>query len=432
MTDLLAARYALGPEVARGAAGTVYRAVDTATGDTVAVKVLRHDAAAEPGVVTAFLDEAEVLAELDHPGIVRPRDFIATDDVLALVMDLVEGTDLREKIRVEGPLAPAAAAIMISQLAAALAAVHAVGLVHGDVKPGNVLVPADGSSVRLADFGVAHRITGDYSPTHGTPEYVAPEIVRGGASSGRSDVYGVGLILYEALTSRSPYRGGPIDEVLKRHEECAPAPIPGCPPQLWSLITSCTQVDPALRPDAADIPARVTLALPSLLSLPPLDRVPPTAIAYESRQMGTNRPGGTVGPDGSATSVMQIASTVAGGTKPAYRDRRVLIGAGVLTVVALAALGAYVLFGGSSGEGTPDPGRHPAAVSSENSEIPTAPTDPASPEPSSPPSSDPTLGPETDPGGDDTPTNPGDGNDNGEIPQLPGSGPIGSSLPHFP
>lgn len=431
MTDLLAARYALGPEVARGAAGTVHRAVDTATGETVAVKILRHDAAAEPGVVAAFLDEAEVLAELDHPGIVRPRDFVATDDVLALVMDLVEGTDLREKIRTEGPLAPAAAATMISQLASALAAVHAVGLVHGDVKPGNVLVPADGSSVRLADFGVAHRITGDYSPTHGTPEYVAPEIVRGGASSGRSDVYGVGLVLYEALTARSPYRGGPVDEVLKRHEECAPAPIPGCPAQLWTLITSCTQVDPALRPDAADIPARVLLAMPSLVDVPPLDRVPHTAIAYESRQTGMNRPGRTVTSEAPGAGVTQIASTVAGGTKQVFRDRRVLIGAGVLTVVALAALGAYVLFGGNSGGDVPQPAQHPAAVSSENSQIPSAPTDTPSPKPSSSPSGNPTPGPDSDPEVTDTPTNP-DGNDNGEIPQLPGSGPIGSSLPHFP
>ena len=192
MTERLADRYVLETELARGAAGTVYRAVDTATGEKVAVKVLRHDAAAEPGVVSAFLDEAEVLAEINHPGIVRPRDFIATDEVMALVMDLVEGVDLRRQIRERGPLRPADAATIVSQLAAALAAIHAVGIVHGDVKPGNVLVPFGGGSVRLADFGVAHRSSVEYGPTHGTPEYVAPEIIDGGGSSGKADVEGQG------------------------------------------------------------------------------------------------------------------------------------------------------------------------------------------------------------------------------------------------
>ncbi|GIG65623.1 serine/threonine-protein kinase [Phytomonospora endophytica] len=442
MTERLADRYVLETELARGAAGTVYRAVDTATGEKVAVKVLRHEAAAEPGVVSAFLDEAEVLAEIDHPGIVRPRDFVATDEVMALVMDLVEGVDLRRQIRERGPLRPAQAARIVSQLAAALAAIHAVGIVHGDVKPGNVLVPFAGGSVRLADFGVAHRSTAEYGPTHGTPEYVAPEIIDGAGSSGKADVYGIGLILYEMLSGRSPYRGGPVDVVLKRHRECAPAPFPNCPPQLWSLILACTQVDPELRPDAADLPSRVQLAMPSLETLPPLPVMPADLPTYQSRQVGTNRPEGTVPPvemsypePAAATSVMQIAATTSSVEDSAARERRnrrVLIGAGVGAVVALATLGAYVLFGGNSGDGPGDPGQQPAAVTSENPEIPSPTTDPTDPETDSAPSQDPTLGPETDSTEDDTPTDPGDGNDNGEIPLVPGQEQLGSPLPQFP
>ncbi|MEV0649001.1 protein kinase [Phytomonospora sp. NPDC050363] len=445
MSERLADRYVLETELARGAAGTVYRATDTATGEKVAVKVLRHDAAAEPGVVSAFLDEAEVLAEIDHPGIVRPRDFVSTDEVMALVMDLVEGVDLRRQIREQGPLRPAQAATVVSQLSAALGAIHAVGIVHGDIKPGNVLVPSAGGSVRLADFGVAHRIRQEYGPTHGTPEYVAPEIIDGAGSSGKSDVYGVGLILYEALSGRSPYRGGPVDEVLKRHRECAPAPFPNCPPQLWSLIIACTQLNPQLRPDAAELPSRIQLAMPSLTHLPPLPLMPAGMHTYQSRQAGMNRPEGTVPPiemhlpEAPPTIVTQIApadSGVVEGTTPERRNRRVLIGAGVGAVVALATLGAYVLFGGSPAEETDKTGQPPAAVTSENPEIPSPTTDPADPEDESTdesnPSQDPTLGPETDSTEDDTPTDPGDGNDNGEIPQVPGQDQLGSPLPQFP
>ena len=438
MTERLADRYVLETELARGAAGTVYRAVDTATGEKVAVKVLRHDAAAEPGVVSAFLDEAEVLAEINHPGIVRPRDFVATDEVMALVMDLVEGVDLRRQIRERGPLRPADAATVVSQLAAALAAIHAVGIVHGDVKPGNVLVPFEGGSVRLADFGVAHRSSVEYGPTHGTPEYVAPEIIDGAGSSGKADVYGIGLILYEMLSGRSPYRGGPVDAVLTRHRDCAPAPFPNCPAQLWSLILACTQVDPELRPDAADLPARVQLAMPSLAALPALPVMPADLPTYQSRQSGTNRPEGTVPPvemSYPATSVMQIAastSSVEEGAARERRNRRVLIGAGVGAVVAVATLGAYVLFGGTGGTDGDNTGQQPAAVTSENPEIPSPTTDPADPGTDSAPSQDPTLGPETDSTEDDTPTDPGDGNDNGEIPFVPGQDQLGSPLPQFP
>ena len=451
MSDRLADRYVLEAELARGAAGTVYRAVDTATGEKVAVKVLRHDAAAEPGVVSAFLDEAEVLAEIDHPGIVRPRDFIATDEVMALVMDLVEGVDLRQRIREHGPMAPADAAAMVSRLSAALGAIHAHGIVHGDVKPGNILVPfgPDGSfggSVRLADFGVAHRCTDLYSPTHGTPEYVAPEIIDGKGSSGKSDVYGVGLILFEALTGRSAYRGGPVAEVLKRHRECMPAPIPDCPPQLWTIITACTQVDPALRPDASDLPARIQLAMPSLEGLPPLPPLPDGHPTFQSRQTATIRPTGTVPPvsitppqESTLTSVMQIAASPSG-TKDEgarrRRNRRVLIGASVVSVVAVATLGAYVLFGSSASNPAADTGQQPAAGTSQNAQNPSPTTDPAvTNDPTTSPSpapADPTDGAETDSDGGDAPVGSGDGNDNGEIPQVPGQDQLGTPLPHFP
>src|SRR5215475_1334513 len=145
-------RYVLEAEIARGAIGTVWRALDTATGERVAVKVLRPESAAQPELVDRFLTEAELLAELDHPCVVRVRDLVPWLGGYALVLDLVNGPDLKHRLRADGPLPPAVAADVVAQVADALAYLHRNGIVHGDVKPGNVLVPVDGAPVRLADF----------------------------------------------------------------------------------------------------------------------------------------------------------------------------------------------------------------------------------------------------------------------------------------
>jgi serine/threonine protein kinase, bacterial len=281
---VLDGRYELREVIAVGGAGTVWRATDRRTGEPVAVKVLNSEAARQPDVVAAFRYEAELLAGLDHPGVVRARGFVATGDDLALVMDLVPGTDLRALLRRDGPLAPAAAADVLGQVCAALAAVHAAGIVHGDVKPNNILVPPDRGSdrVRLVDFGVAHRIQNPTEATHATPEYVAPEVVDGGSATTASDVYGLGLVLYEALVGRSPYRGGSMEDVLRRHARCEVVRIAGIPDELWCLIESCLVLDPARRPSAANLAGRLRAVAGSLAGLPPL-RVPAHAATYRPR-----------------------------------------------------------------------------------------------------------------------------------------------------
>src|SRR5439155_369287 len=141
-------------------------------------------------------------------------------DTYALVLDLVTGQDLRRRLRTAGPLPPAVAADVAAQVADALAYLHGLGIVHGDVKPGNILVPVDGGPVRLTDFGVAQRV-GPGLPgsraTHATPEYVAPEVITGQPPRPATDVYALGIVLYELLCGRSPYRGGGVSEVLWRH-----------------------------------------------------------------------------------------------------------------------------------------------------------------------------------------------------------------------
>lgn len=292
MNSLLDRRYRLTTEIACGAIGIVWRAVDTATGDAVAVKVLRPSAAEQPDMVDAFLEEAEILAELDHPSVIRLRNFVPQDAQYALVMDLVDGADLRRLVRRDGPVPPAVAVNVVTQVADALAYLHGQGFVHGDVKPGNLLVPADGGPVRLADFGAARRIAVDARAAdegtpartvQATPEYVAPEVVAGNLPTPAADVYALGIVLFELLCGRSPYRGGPLDEVISRHGLCFPVPPPGLPSVVWPLIEACLAMNPADRPTAAVVSAWLLGVEPALVGVPPLAPLAADAVTWWPR-----------------------------------------------------------------------------------------------------------------------------------------------------
>jgi serine/threonine-protein kinase len=287
---MLAGRYRLLEEIARGAIGTVWRAVDVTTGDPVAIKQLRPEAATQPDLVHAFLTEAEILAELDHPSVIRVRNFIDREaGSRALVMELVEGEDLRQRIRRDGPLPPAVAANVVAQVADALAYLHGRGVAHGDVKPGNLLVPADGGPVRLADFGVARRVGAAVDPeqtirpTHATPEYVAPEVVTGALPAPAADVYALGIVLFELLCGRSPYRGGTPAEVLGRHASCTPVPPPGLPPVVWPVIEACLALDAGKRPDAGAIAGRLRGVEPALDGMAALPALPAESVTWWPR-----------------------------------------------------------------------------------------------------------------------------------------------------
>ncbi|WP_432979642.1 protein kinase domain-containing protein [Dactylosporangium sp. CA-233914] len=287
---ILGNRYRLESEVARGAIGAVWRAYDTQAGEWVAVKVLRHEAAAVPELKDGFLGEAELLAGLEHPSVIRVMNLVSETNVLAIAMELVTGPDLRRRLRAEGPLPPAVAAEVVAQVADALAYVHANNIVHGDVKPGNLLVPTDGGPVRLADFGVARRLDRPAGPTHATPEYVAPEVVAGGPPSPAADVYALGVVLFELICGRSPYRGGSPNEVLRRHADCVPVPPPGMPAALWPVIEACMELDPRMRPTAASIVGRLRAAEGALDGFEPLPRLPAEAVTFWQRSAELTAP----------------------------------------------------------------------------------------------------------------------------------------------
>ncbi|MBE1487335.1 serine/threonine-protein kinase [Plantactinospora soyae] len=304
MDRVLGGRYRLVREVAYGAIGIVWRGVDLCDGEPVAVKMLRPEAAVRPDLVAGFQAETEVVASLDHPGLVRSRDVLGQGRERALVMELIEGEDLRRRLGRTGPVPPAIAAEVAAQLAGALAYLHRRDIVHGDVKPGNLLVPADGGLVRLVDFGAARRVGADSGlpTTQATPEYVAPEVIVGAPVTPASDVYALGIVLFELVSGCSPYRGGLPAQVLDRHRNCRPVPPPGLPPVVWQFVEDCLATDPARRPGAERAAARLRGMEPALDGITALPRPAADQVTWWPRRTGAATGTARVGGPGLGTN----------------------------------------------------------------------------------------------------------------------------------
>ncbi|MFD3972023.1 serine/threonine-protein kinase [Streptomyces cyaneofuscatus] len=263
-------KYLLEEPLGRGATGTVWRARQRETagaeaavagqpGETVAIKVLKEELANDADVVMRFLRERSVLLRLTHPNIVRTRDLVVEGDLLALVMDLIDGPDLHRYLRANGPLTPVAAALLTAQIADALAASHADGVVHRDLKPANVLLDErdGGMTPMLTDFGIARLADSPgLTRTHefvGTPAYVAPESAEGRPQTSAVDIYGAGILLYELVTGRPPFAGGTALEVLHRHLSEEPRRPSTVPEPLWTVIERCLSKNPDRRPSAENL-----------------------------------------------------------------------------------------------------------------------------------------------------------------------------------
>ncbi|MEU9174036.1 serine/threonine-protein kinase [Streptomyces sp. NPDC048420] len=263
-------KYFLEEPLGRGATGTVWRARQRETagaeaavpgqpGETVAIKVLKEELASDPDIVMRFLRERSVLLRLTHPNIVRVRDLVVEGDLLALVMDLVEGPDLHRYLRENGPFSPVGAALITAQIADALAASHADGVVHRDLKPANVLLRQYGGQMHplLTDFGIA-RLADSPGLTRtqefvGTPAYVAPESAEGRPQTSAVDIYGAGILLYELVTGRPPFAGGSALEVLHQHLSAEPRRPSTVPDPLWTVIERCLSKNPDRRPSAENL-----------------------------------------------------------------------------------------------------------------------------------------------------------------------------------
>lgn len=342
----LGSGYLLDEVIGAGATGRVWRGRRRADGAPVAVKVLREEFSLEPDAVVRFLRERTTLREIAHPHVVRVHDLVAEGDTMAVVMDLVDGEDLRKLVRRRG-LTEQQALAVLSQASAALAAVHAAGVVHRDIKPENVLVTwVDGEpNARLTDFGLAWVSSGPQltrsSQLVGTPAYVAPELVAGRRAGTPSDVYALGVTAYELLTGDRPFAAPSTAALLQAHLDAEPARPPGMPDQTWQLLGRCLAKDPADRPTAAELATSFD-ALWRGQPLPAATTVSGWASPDESALMSlpstTSRPAGEVQPTTGATRPEPAAPV----ESPKRRRRRPLIIAVALCVVVGTGIGIWL------------------------------------------------------------------------------------------
>src|SRR5581483_9191148 len=228
-------RYRLEELIGQGGMAVVYRAVDAVLGRTVAVKVIRPAYTENPQFLERFLHEARVVASLDHPNILPLYDFGEAEGAPYLVLPYLPGGSLADRMKGR-PTPLALVAAWLIQLAGALDAAHARGVLHRDVKPGNVLVNKDGR-LALGDFGIARlaeattRLTAT-GMVVGTPVYMAPELARGGDATPASDRYALAVMTYEMLAGRPPFRGtNPLSILHQQVHE----PVPALQPQLPEL-----------------------------------------------------------------------------------------------------------------------------------------------------------------------------------------------------
>ncbi|MFF1451524.1 serine/threonine-protein kinase [Streptomyces sp. NPDC058274] len=410
MARKIGSRYTAHQILGRGSAGTVW--LGEGPEGPVAIKLLREDLASDQELVGRFVQERTALLGLDDPHVVSVRDLVVDGNDLALVMDLVRGTDLRTRLDRERRLAPEAAVAIVADVADGLAAAHAAGVVHRDVKPENVLLdmqgplgPGGAHPALLTDFGVAKLID---SPRRtratkiiGTPDYLAPEIIEGLPPRAAVDIYALATVLYELLAGFTPFGGGHPGAVLRRHVTETVVPLPGIPDELWQLLVQCLAKAPASRLRASELGARLREQLPLLAGMPPLDVDEPDSEDAEDAYEETAEPvaprervrRGAVplvpgaapdsnrdthtsmrvpGPDelaGGARGTARVPRA-AGAPRPgsarhraSARRRRITLGvAGVVLAVA-AGVGAWIATSGDDAGATPQDPKHSAPAS---------------------------------------------------------------------
>jgi predicted Ser/Thr protein kinase len=256
-------KYRVDHLLGRGGMGAVYRARDMRLERDVAIKVVRADLLSDPDARTRFRREAQLVARLQHPGVVSVFDYGTLPGGAAfLVMEYVRGRDLRAVLR-EGPRPDAArVAALLAAIAESVDAAHRQGILHRDLKPENILLPDDGVLAKVLDFGVAKVVGGDTSVREetltaagqpiGTPAYMAPEQLAGTEVTARTDIFALGVMGYEMLTGELPFGRGPLLDIATRHHKGAP-PIPrgDLPGALIDTVMQALSVQPDARPPSA-------------------------------------------------------------------------------------------------------------------------------------------------------------------------------------
>ncbi|MFC4062967.1 serine/threonine-protein kinase [Planomonospora corallina] len=441
MTSLLGDRYRLLGRVAAGGMGEVWRARDELLGREVAVKLLHRHVAADPAFRGRFRTEARIAAGLAAPGIAQVYDYGEADDVAFLVMELVPGESLAAIIARNGALTPGDTLDVVYQTAMALNTAHSAGIIHRDIKPGNLLVTGTGA-VKITDFGIARAL--EAAPVTqtgtilGTAQYVSPEQASGTALTPATDLYSLGVVAYECLAGRPPFTAENQVAIALMHLNEEPPPLPGSvPAPVRELVMACLAKDPARRPSGAPELAERAYALREsltgaagttgavisaglgTLTDPAGWRVDPSAVPFSpARPQDPTVPGsvpamdpgmdpvtgGPAVPRGTAASSGALAAgtgpgrnrtSPAGGTRAA-RGRRDVRRAGVITAV-VAGCAAAVGLGALVVQRMDGPGDARESVRPPASEPPAATSPSATPSRSRPSATRTTVTPTTSP-----------------------------------
>lgn len=339
---VLNSRYQLEQLIGTGGMADVYRATDNLLGRTVAVKILHPRYAKDPVFIERFRQEAQAAANLNQPNIVNVFDWGIEDDVYYIVMEYVEGLDLKDIILRGGSLLPERAVEIAMSISLALEAAHARGVVHRDIKPQNVIVTRD-NRVMVMDFGIA-RAAGGSAMTQtgtimGTPQYISPEQAQGQTADPRSDLYSLGVVLFEMLTGKVPFDGDNPVAIAYKHVREDPLPPsmlnPDVSPELESVVMKALAKNPENRYQSA---VEMRADLERCLEGAPVYATP--VLTPEEAARGT---GGT----------RQYAGYAPGG-KPARKSRAWLWALVIVVLIAAAGVGAWAIVRSTGGTQVPD------------------------------------------------------------------------------
>ncbi|MGA0112707.1 MAG: Stk1 family PASTA domain-containing Ser/Thr kinase [Candidatus Nanopelagicaceae bacterium] len=359
--EVIDGRYQLTRIVASGGMATIYAALDLRLDRQVAVKVMHPHLAQDEQFVSRFIREAKAAASLSHPNIVAVLDQgwnQGGTPCVFIVMELIEGSTLRDYLHEQGALPVERALQLVTPVASALAAAHRLGIVHRDIKPENILVSKEGR-IKIADFGLARgallgsTMTAESSVILGSVSYLSPEQVQRGVSDARSDVYSLGIVLFELLTGQKPYQGeDPVQIAIRHVNDRVPAPStlnPNISPEVDELVLKATDINPDKRPkDAGELQESLRTLSEKLdpkrrqLSLE-LD-LPPVQIKSNAKE-SKNRNKKTIQKEETVAKKEKTASTKKSNASPRVkRNRRIAVG----LALVLGIFSWYIVVGPGS------------------------------------------------------------------------------------
>lgn len=384
--SLLSGRYQLEELIAVGGVGQVWRAADRLLGRPVAVKLLRDEFAQHQETLDRFRAEARHAGALAHPGIAQVYDYCepGPDSPAYLVLELVDGPSLA-RILDRGPLDLARTLDILAQSAAALQVAHAAGVVHRDIKPGNLLITGEGR-IKITDFGIAYA-AGSAPQTRtgtllGTPAYIAPERLQGDPATPAADLYALGIIGFQCLAGGIPFTGEPLQIALAHREKPLPPLPPAVPADVAALISDLAAKDPADRPATAGEVAQRAAGLRNGLGM---STAAAAAVIGAAAGDGSAAAGWLAAGGGSNSTAMGVsdglgpdasgpeAGTGTMTTLPGRRGKRLALAVGLpAALIAAAALLLFSLPGPSARHGAQGSASGPAPVrsSSRQSAVP--------------------------------------------------------------